>query len=40
VQPDDEEHAAIRAQHEELRRHYLAFQRAWLGWAIFVGRRP
>lgn len=40
VEPDDAEHAAIRAQHEEARRHYIAFQRAWLGWAIFVGRRP
>jgi SAM-dependent methyltransferase len=40
VRPDDAEHAAIRAQHESLRRHYVAFQRAWLGWAIFVGRRP
>ena len=40
VQPDDAEHAAIRARHESLRRHYVAFQRAWLGWAILVGRRP
>ena len=40
VQPDDAEHAALRARHESLRRHYLAFQREWMGWAIFVGRRP
>jgi RimJ/RimL family protein N-acetyltransferase/SAM-dependent methyltransferase len=29
----------IRTQHERYRRDYLAFKRALLGWAIFVGRR-
>ena len=29
----------IRAQHERYRRDYLAYRRALLGWAIFVGRR-
>jgi hypothetical protein len=29
----------IRGQHERHRRDYLAFRRALLGWAIFVGRR-
>jgi hypothetical protein len=30
----------IRARHEGYRTKYLAYQRALLGWAIFVGRKP
>jgi SAM-dependent methyltransferase len=34
--PDD----GIRRRHEQRRSDYLRYQRALLGWAIFVGRRP
>jgi SAM-dependent methyltransferase len=32
--------AEIRTGHEQHRRDYLRFQRALLGWGIFVGRKP
>jgi precorrin-6B methylase 2 len=31
---------AIRARHEQFRDHYVGWQRAFLGWAIFVARKP
>jgi precorrin-6B methylase 2 len=38
--PDDLDAPEIRARHERSRADYLRFQRALLGWAIFVARRP
>jgi len=37
--PDDVEAEAIRVQHARRRRDYFRFERALLGWAIFVGRK-
>jgi SAM-dependent methyltransferase len=39
-QPDHPDAAEIRARHEERRSRYFAVDRAALGWAIFVGRKP
>ncbi len=38
--PDDPDAAAIRQRHEHARDRYLRYQRALLGWAIFVARKP
>ena len=38
--PDDPEAATIRARVEANRDEYLRYERALLGWAIFVGRKP
>jgi SAM-dependent methyltransferase len=38
--PADPDAAAIRGRHEHARDRYLRFQRALLGWAIFVARKP
>ena len=38
--PDDPDAASIRARHEHARDEYLRFERALLGWAIFVARKP
>ena len=37
--PEHGDAAAIRARHLARRDDYLRSQRAWLGWAIFVGRK-
>jgi SAM-dependent methyltransferase len=37
---DDPEADPIRERHERARDAYLRFEREWLGWAIFVGRKP
>ncbi|HVM17287.1 MAG TPA: methyltransferase domain-containing protein [Gaiellaceae bacterium] len=37
--PDGDGADAFRAQHDRFRREYLATRRAFLGWAVFVGRR-
>lgn len=37
--PDDPDADGIRDRHEHARDRYLRFQRALLGWAIFVGRK-
>jgi SAM-dependent methyltransferase len=39
-QPDHPDAPAIRTQHEERRESYFRVDRAALGWAIFVGRKP
>ena len=38
--PDDPDAGLIRERHEHYRANYLDFQREWLGWAIFVARKP
>jgi SAM-dependent methyltransferase len=38
--PDHPDAPAIRERHEQSRSDYLAFERALLGWAIFVARTP
>jgi SAM-dependent methyltransferase len=38
--PHDPDAPAIRARHEHDRDEYLRYQRALLGWAIFVARKP
>lgn len=38
--PEDPYARELRAEHDGHRRHYLEFQRARLGWAILVGRKP
>jgi SAM-dependent methyltransferase len=38
--PDHADAAEIRARHERRRSDHFEFERALLGWAIFVGRRP
>ena len=37
---DHEDAPAIRLRHDEFRDHYLGWQRRFLGWAIFVARKP
>lgn len=37
--PDHADAKEIRSRHERSRRDYIRFQRALLGWAIFVGRK-
>jgi SAM-dependent methyltransferase len=38
-EPDHPDANEIRSRHDAFRRDYLAYQRALLGWAIFVGRK-
>jgi precorrin-6B methylase 2 len=38
--PDDPDAAAFREQGRRYRERYLLWQREFLGWAIFVGRKP
>jgi SAM-dependent methyltransferase len=38
--PDDPSAPTIRERHEHARDEYLGYQRALLGWAIFVARKP
>ncbi len=38
--PDDADAADIRARHRRYKRRYLRYGRDYLGWAIFVGRKP